>query len=95
MMFNWVKSQQVDAETEQKFAEGFGIQVPEPPEDELDLSGDADAATATDADGNPIASPSGVLDATGQDVKEDLSNLIKENPEAAANLLKTWIGEAA
>lgn len=97
MMFNWVKSQQVDAETEQRFAEGFGIQVPEPPEDELDLSGEAEAgavAVAVDEDGNPVAPRTG-FDATGQDVKEDLSNLIKENPEAAANLLKTWIGEAA
>lgn len=95
MMFNWVRSQQVDEETEKRFAEGFGIEVPEPPEDELDLSGTAEATTF-DENGNPVPGPAkSGLEPTGQDVKDDLSNLIKENPEAAANLLKTWIGEAA
>jgi flagellar biosynthesis/type III secretory pathway M-ring protein FliF/YscJ len=35
------------------------------------------------------------FDLSGEDMKEDLSTLIKDNPEAAVNLLKAWIGDAA
>jgi flagellar M-ring protein FliF len=33
--------------------------------------------------------------ATGGDLKVELQSLVKEDPDAAANILRTWIGEAA
>ncbi|MEZ6133430.1 MAG: flagellar M-ring protein FliF C-terminal domain-containing protein [Pirellulaceae bacterium] len=94
MMFSWVKSQNGVSEAESKFSEGFGLKVPESLADELDL-----------ADGEDIVGEDGVItpgkrakpsfDLSGEEIKEDLSTLIKENPDAAVNLLKTWIGDAA
>lgn len=91
MMFSWVKAQPGSGETERRFAEGFGLRVPEQMADELDLSDGAADELGDGEEGKPGKS----FDVTGADIKEDLSNLIKENPDAAVNLLKTWIGEAA
>lgn len=90
MMFSWVKSQSL-AEDDKKFAEGFGLQVPQDVGDELELSGDADMDDGALAGGRPKPA----FDNAGNEMREDLSALIKENPDAAVNLLKTWIGEAA
>lgn len=90
MMFSWIKSQGT-AETDKKFAEGFGLEVPEYMGDELELSDlDSDGLAA---DGSGRAKPE--FEVTGAEMKDDLSTLIKDNPDAAVNLLKTWIGEAA
>jgi flagellar biosynthesis/type III secretory pathway M-ring protein FliF/YscJ len=35
------------------------------------------------------------VEVTGQELKENLSSMIQENPDAAVNLIRTWIGEAA
>jgi flagellar biosynthesis/type III secretory pathway M-ring protein FliF/YscJ len=32
---------------------------------------------------------------SGPDLKAELQELVKENPDAAANVLRLWIGEAA
>lgn len=107
MMFSWVRSQQGDTEKERQFSEGFGLEVPFNVSDELDLSTGASgglpglsggAAGGGDSDGDSDGDetrekPSFQL--TGEDVKEDISSIIKENPEAAVNLLKSWIGDAA
>lgn len=88
MMFSWVRSQQGDPENERKFAEGFGLQVPEHMGDELELS-------SSGAEEKPEGKQAPTFEVSGAEMKEDLSTLIKSNPDAAANLLKAWIGEAA
>jgi len=91
MMFSWIKSQG-GSEVDAKFADSFGLQIPDNFSDELDLEGE----NSVGADGvgvNGRAKPS--FDLSGGEIKEDLSTLIKENPDAAVNLLKSWIGEAA
>ncbi len=92
MMFSWIKSQR-GAEVDQKFADSFGLQVPDNFSDELDVDGE----DAIGPDGLPVngGRPKPSFDLTGGEIKEDLSTLIKENPDAAVNLLKSWIGEAA
>lgn len=88
MMFSWVRSQN-DPESDRKFAEGFGLQVPVNMGDELDLGEDSQGEEAgTNRDKPEFA-------VVGGEMKEDLSTLIKENPDAVVNLLKTWIGDAA
>lgn len=91
MMFSWVKSQG-DAKSNEEFAQGFGLQIPENIYDELetDSTGGLDGE-----DGEVSGSRKVAFEVTGTEMKEDLSTLIKENPDVAVNLLKTWIGDAA
>lgn len=98
MMFNWIKTQPNDPETEKQFSQGFGLKLPEQVVDELDISGTGNAVAGgvNGNDGEEGGREGGPqFEMTGQDMKDDLSSLIKENPEAAANLLRTWIGDAA
>ncbi len=88
MMFSWIKSQGAP-DSDKSFAEGFGLQVPESMGDELELS-DADAG----ADGSQPRKRA-EFEVSGGEMKEDLSTLIKDNPDAVVNLLKSWIGDAA
>lgn len=83
MMFSWIKSQ--GESSDRDFAEGFGLRVPEEIGDELELGSD---------DEDPITGKA-AFEVTGAEMKQDLSSIINDNPEAAANLLKAWIGEAA
>jgi flagellar M-ring protein FliF len=66
------------------------------------------ASSAVDARPRSAASPESVVDehepaavlrkrfeASGPDLKTELRDLVKENPDAAANVLKIWIGDAA
>jgi flagellar M-ring protein FliF len=92
MMFSWLKSPiNGVGSTDKRFEEGFGLEIPSVPIDQLDLSAEK-SAEGGDAEGRrrPLA-----LEVTGQEMKEDLSTIIKENPDAAVNLIKAWIGEAA
>ncbi|MEO8271980.1 MAG: hypothetical protein ABI557_19880, partial [Aureliella sp.] len=87
MMFSWIKTQGV-AGTDRDFSEGFGLKVPDMG-DELELS-------QADSDGESVAKrPRAELEMSGGEMKEDLSTLIKDNPDAVVNLLKSWIGDAA
>jgi flagellar M-ring protein FliF len=86
MMMGWVKAQ-TTAPRDKEFAQGFGLEVPAIAGDELDL-GEGTTTEATE-EGGPK------FQVTGGEMKEDLTTLIKQNPEIAVNLLRTWIGEAA
>ncbi len=90
MMFSWLKSPVTSGDTDKRFAEGFGLEIPSIPLDQLDLGADGDEAVGEDGRRKPPA-----LEVTGTEMKEDLSTIIKENPDAAVNLIKAWIGEAA
>lgn len=93
MMFSWVKSQggasAMGADADRKFAEGFGLEVPENMGDELELS-----EAESDGEGGTKRARA-EFEVSGGEMKEDLSTLIKDNPDAVVNLLKSWIGDAA
>lgn len=90
MMFSWLKSPLAGGSADKRFADGFGLEIPSIPIDQLDLAASADGAVGADGRRRPPA-----LEVTGQEMKEDLSTIIKENPDAAVNLIKAWISEAA
>ncbi len=87
MMFSWSRSP-ANSSRDKEFAQGFGVEVPANAGDELDLGEHANDEASSDDESPTFA-------VTGGAMKEDLSTLIKQNPDVAANLLKTWIGEAA
>jgi flagellar M-ring protein FliF len=62
------------------FEEGFGLELPKPPVDEMEED---------DGDGGPK------LTITGQHLKQELTQLVGSNPEAAANVLRKWLDGAA
>ncbi len=63
------------------FEEGFGLEIPKPIEPAKGGAGDEH-----DAPGMQI---------TGGSLKEELTDLIEKNPDVAANVLRSWIGDAA
>ena len=89
MMMGWVKAQ-TNSPRDREFAQGFGIEVPASASDELDLG-----ETGSQAKSEEDSQERPKFQVTGGEMKEDLSSLIKENPEIAVNLLKAWIGDAA
>lgn len=88
MMFSWVRSSGT-AEVDKEFAQGFGLEVPESMGDSLDLG--SDEPSNEEADSPEPAK----FQVSGGEIKDELSSLIKQNPDAAVNLLRSWIGEAA
>ena len=65
------------------FSEGFGLQVPQPPVDELAI------------DEQEMESPLPIMEATGTTIKDDLNSIVETNPDAAANVLRSWLSDAA
>jgi flagellar M-ring protein FliF len=90
MMFSWMKSPVAGTGVDKQFAEGFGLEIPSIPLDQMDIGDDGEGSVDEDGRRRPPA-----LEVTGTEMKEDLSTIIKENPDAAVNLIKSWIGEAA
>ncbi len=88
MTFSWIRSQ-ASPEADREFAQGFGLEVPESMGDQLDL-GDDEAPPNESGDDEESK-----FQVTGGEIKEELSSLIKQNPDAAVNLLRSWIGDAA
>ncbi|MFO1065098.1 MAG: hypothetical protein U0892_14630 [Pirellulales bacterium] len=87
MMFNWVKAQ-APSEKEKQFQHGFGLEVPSAMSVSLELGDEEKPSNEEDED-------SPAFQITGGEIKEELSSLVKSNPDAAVNLLRTWIGDAA
>ncbi|MFO0939911.1 MAG: hypothetical protein U0930_04020 [Pirellulales bacterium] len=58
-------------------------EIPSIPIDQLDIGGEGDESIGEDGRRKPPA-----LEVTGTEMKEDLSTIIKENPDAAVNLIK-------
>lgn len=88
MTFSWIRSQ-ASPEADREFAQGFGLEVPESMGDQLDL-GDQEAPPS-----DKTEEEDSKFKVTGGEIKEELSSLIKANPDAAVNLLRSWIGDAA
>jgi flagellar M-ring protein FliF len=65
----------------------------------LVAAGEAGPRLAATPDDEDAEEPMQVLrkrfDASGPDLKRELHELVKENPDAAANVLRMWIGDAA
>jgi flagellar M-ring protein FliF len=65
----------------------------------LAAAGEAGPRLAAASDDEDAEEPVQVLrkrfDASGPDLKRELHELVKENPDAAANVLRMWIGDAA
>jgi flagellar M-ring protein FliF len=56
----------------------------------------SEAADEGENSNEPITTPRlKRFTATGGDLKNELQSLVKDDPDAAANILRTWIGEAA
>jgi len=87
MMFSWVRAQPSSV-SDRDFAQGFGLEVPASMGDSLDLGDNAPVAEAP-KENKPK------FEVTGGEIKEELSSLVKQNPDAAVNLLRTWIADAA
>ncbi len=89
------------------FDNGFGIPLDEATDLDLaDLMAANQNAPGVDASGQPIMGGSieggGSPDAkrfgnkvpSGSDIRDQLSDMVRDNPDAAATLLKSWIGES-
>lgn len=87
MMRSWMNSPVGPSSTDKAFEEGFGLELPALAIDTLDIN------DPNGSGGQRRRPPA--MDSSGEEIKEDLSTIIRENPEVAVNLIKTWIGEAA
>lgn len=87
MMFSWVRSQ-ASPESDREFSQGFGLEVPASMGDSLELANETAPSEVNKEDDQKF-------EPTGGEIKEELSSLIKQNPDAAVSLLRGWIGKAA
>ena len=72
------------AATPPQFEEGFGLEIPASPSGEQDDAAEGGAKTAKKR-----------MQITGGSLKDELADLIDSNPDVAANVLRSWIGDAA
>ena len=66
------------------FAEGFGLEIPIPDEDESEAEAEG---------GENMSIPT--LEVTGANLKDELNSIVENNPDAAANVLRAWLSDAA
>lgn len=66
----------------QPFEEGFGLEVPTPQNSEEEASDEA-------------GKKKNEMEITGASITEELTGLIDSNPDVAANVLRSWMGQAA
>jgi flagellar M-ring protein FliF len=89
------------------FDNGFGIPLDEATDLDLadlmaanqtapgvDASGQPIMGGSAEADGSPQGKKFGNKSLSGSDIRDQLSEMVRENPDAAATLLKSWIGES-
>lgn len=86
------------ATADDPFKDGFGIALVDKIKDNLDL-GEAETAGEEGGSSEGEVGPDGKrirkVEVTGAELKDSLSSMIQDNPDAAVNLIRTWIGEAA
>src|SRR5690606_19712361 len=75
MVASWLKSPIGKSETDKAFEEGFGLELPSTPIDALDIG------QASSEGGQRRRPPA--METSGEEIKEDLSTIIRENPDAA------------
>jgi flagellar M-ring protein FliF len=83
--------------TDAGFDNGFSLQLEDPATWDLSALGESSEEVATQsAGGNSEESGQArKFNTTGGEIKEELTSLVRDNPDAAASLLRTWIGEAS
>ena len=72
------------------FERGFDLPLDDASDIDLSSLTDEENETMADQSSNEPSPPR--LRTTGGDVKSDLTTLVRENPDAAATLLRNWIG---
>jgi flagellar biosynthesis/type III secretory pathway M-ring protein FliF/YscJ len=55
----------------------------------------APAQAAEEEESEPTRILKGRFSGSGPDLKQELQEIVKENPDAAVTILRAWIGEAA
>ncbi|MFO0922787.1 MAG: hypothetical protein U0905_09905 [Pirellulales bacterium] len=83
---------------DEEFARGFGVQI-----DETMVGNDLTAmmeeeegveSESSEESGN-ADSPARRFTMTGEKVREELAQIVRDNPSAAVNIIRNWIGDAA
>lgn len=81
------------------FDNGFSLQLEDPATWDLSALGEGAEAMAASVGGGGGESADGQrgrrFNTTGGEIKEELTTLVRDNPDAAASLLRTWIGDPA
>ncbi len=83
---------------DEEFARGFGMQMDGAlaSGDLANMLQDEDAeATAGEGEESAEAEAAKKFQLTGEKVRDELSQIVRDNPTAAVNILRTWIGDAA
>ena len=70
--------QPAGGEAPAEFAEGFGLELPQPAEPEAEKAAGHDH-----------------MEITGDTLQSEMVSLVDRNPEIAANVIRSWVGEAA
>ncbi|MDZ4851621.1 MAG: flagellar M-ring protein FliF C-terminal domain-containing protein [Pirellulaceae bacterium] len=93
------------AKGDEEFERGFNLPLDDTVDSDLadvglsdvaigGVSGSGGSTSQADA-GDNAKEARAKFSTTGTDLREELASLVKENPDVAASLLRTWIGEAA
>lgn len=83
---------------DEEFARGFGVQI-----DETMVGNDLTAMmeeeegveSESSEEGANADSPARRFTMTGEKVREELAQIVRDNPSAAVNIIRNWIGDAA
>ncbi len=82
-----------------QFDRGFEVQLQDPAMWDMSALEEGEMESMEAASAGDGASPGSPqkrqFDMSGGEIKEELTTLVRENPDAAASLLRSWIGEAA
>jgi len=76
------------------FERGFDLPLDDAADIDLSSLSNEENETIADENSDEVASGPPRLRTTGGDIKNDLTLLVRENPDAAATLLRNWIGES-
>jgi len=76
------------------FERGFDLPLDDAADIDLSSLSNEENDTIADENSDEVAGGPPRLRTTGGDIKNDLTLLVRENPDAAATLLRNWIGES-
>ncbi len=83
-----------------EFEKGFNLQLEDPATWDMSALSNEEMQSIAAADGSPTAvgedgKQGRKFNLKGGEIKEELTTLVRDNPDAAASLLRTWIGDTA
>lgn len=91
MLRGFVAAAPGESRTEEAFRKGFDVQLSDPAT--WDLSALEEEAFG-DEDDEEEAESKRRFQNNGAEIKDELTAMVRENPDAAASLLRTWIGDS-